>query len=450
MLKDNPRRGVSLDQVRYKWVLLGIGFAAVWAAFIAWTFSSLTFFWDEWNVLRDTLANPLSSIFLENGGNFFPLSRALFSLELSLFGPWYAGYVFVTAFLFGLTATVLTLGVLKPASRLEFGLAAALSLAYLLTTGVLFASSMGFMNLWPLSVLFALLAAVWLHNAKADSVAVSLASLGLVLSWLSHGTAILSNACLFVAASLVISAREPGDMRRVRRVLLIVTMPAALVAGFSAAFLAQLSSPGNDNSTTLVGGLGSGFETMAEWLVGTVTTLISAPLLLPLMDFTLFTRLYFLFASMPLVTVLCLAATAVLAYVMLRRGYPTVLLLIALLAISVGFLAIVRTPLIVRYEVLWAPIALLIVAQTLRWIAANRLGRAVVTGYVFFALFVVSLGVMSVSEVSNLERQRDLVNTSALWNPETCISEAVKHREEISPSLSPREICQVVETMQER
>ena len=86
----------------------------------------------------------------------------------------------------------------------------------------------------------------------------------------------------------------------------------------------------------------------------------------------------------------------------------------------------------------------------LNWIAVSRGGRIVVTGYVVLALFVVTLGVMSVSEVSNLERQRDLVNSSSLWNPQTCISEAVKHREEISPSLSPREICQVVETMQGR
>lgn len=428
-------------------LLLTLILSTLWATFLAWRFRDLTFFWDEWNVLRDALLTPLSSIFVENGGNFFPLSRALFSVEVALLGSWYPGYIFVTTLLFGISASLLAIRVLRPTSLIDWAISAVMGIAYLLTTGVVFASSMGFMNLWPLSVLFAVLAALGLTRAGSDRMALGYASMGLVLSWLSHGTAILSNVLLFVAATLVIWARDAHTRNRSRKGFLIASAPAAAVAGLGAAYLAQITANNVGDSGSPLATLANFSDVIADWVVGTTAAIASAALVLPLVDFGVFTRAYLFLAANILIAIVSLLLTAAVSLILWRRGDATPFVLLALLALSIAFLALVRTPFIVRYEVLWAPLALLLVGYVLYEISTRRFGTVIVLAYLSVAAVIIASGTISLRNVADLERQRSAVDALALWNSETCMNESTKRREEISPSLTPEEICAVVERL---
>lgn len=424
-----------------QWIVIVIA-SLSWGILLAFLFRGHTFFWDEWNVLRDTISNPVGSIWIENGGNFFPLSRLVFSGEVVLFSAWYPGYIFTTACLFGLISAITYFRVLQPRTPLEHALAIILVSGYLLSTGVLFASTMGFMNLWPLSVLFAVLAGNQMARAPTDSKALITSFLLMSLSWLSHGTAILSTTCIAIAIALVTALRGSRRLSRPRKWGLLAALPLAIIAGFVAAQLATFSAPQGTQSTSVLSNLRDPSLFVIESAAGYAAALVSGFTVFPLFHFGIFTTL-FLFLVVANWAALVVAGIGVLlASTSKPRSAGFVLL--GLLAMSTLFLALVRTPLILRYEVLWIPIVLVLVWH---FITSHR--NAVTATLMTLVVVLVGAGsliggAIKITSISDIERERSVVNVDLLWHPSTCLPEATMHREEISPSLSPTEICEVV------
>ncbi|MFY9325633.1 MAG: hypothetical protein WAO29_04170, partial [Candidatus Nanopelagicales bacterium] len=134
--------------------------AIIFAVVVTWQNRGLTFFWDEWDVVSATLESPYYGVLQDNGGNFFPLSRIVFGIELAIFGTWYPGYMLVTSLLFGSTALAFNL-LLDDGNKFRRIALSAFSVIYLSSTGVLLASSMGFMLKWGLSPLLAIISATF-------------------------------------------------------------------------------------------------------------------------------------------------------------------------------------------------------------------------------------------------------------------------------------------------
>lgn len=82
----------------------------------------------------------------------------MFTLEAHISQGNYWAYISVTSTLFAFVAVALGKLVLRPQSRIEIVLAWLFGLAYLLASGVLFASAMGFMLKWALAPLWAVVA----------------------------------------------------------------------------------------------------------------------------------------------------------------------------------------------------------------------------------------------------------------------------------------------------
>ena len=424
-----------------KWSVTAI-VSLAWGALLAFLFRKHTFFWDEWNVLRDSISNPLGSIWIENGGNFFPLSRLLFSGEVALFSAWYPGYIFVSASLFGLIAAIIYFQVLQPRTPLEHALASILVGGYLLSTGVLFASTMGFMNLWPLSVLFAVLAGNQIARASSDSKALITSSLWLSLSWLSHGTAILSTTCIAIAMALITDLRRSKGLSRSRKWGLVAALPLATIAGFIAAQLATLSATQAVQPTSILGNLQYPSLFVVEGTAGFAASLLSGFTVFPLLHFGTFTTLFLqlVFAEW---TVFAVCGIGVLlASTSKPRSAGFVLL--GLLAVSTLFLALVRSPLILRYEVLWIPVALALVWQLITNQRSVVVAKFMSIGVIVIGAVSLLSGIVQINTISDIERERSAINVNRLWRLSTCLPEATMHREEISPSLSPTEICEVV------
>lgn len=83
-------------------ILIRIGVIASTAYFIGviiWASRSLTFFWDDYEVIGLIADNPIDQMFINGVGHFGPLWRLFFLIEVYVFGPHYFLYTAISALL---------------------------------------------------------------------------------------------------------------------------------------------------------------------------------------------------------------------------------------------------------------------------------------------------------------------------------------------------------------
>lgn len=444
----------------------GVGWAIgalIFAVIVTWQNRSLTFFWDEWDVVSATLESPYYGILQDNGGNFFPLSRIVFGVELAIFGTWYPGYMFFTSLLFGATALAFN-WVLDDGTKTRRILLTAFSLIYLSSTGVLFASSMGFMLKWALSPLFAILAAAFFIRSREASrnpkTMLFIAWLFFFLSWASFSSAIILMALLIVGLIHIApeeSTQKPIAALQVQVSLLIVTISAALaVIGFR---LAELNPPVNQlvgkaqDTIDYVFGLdplNALLLSIAAALAGLAALVIAIPL--HSNDFN--SWLIIAFRDYLGFVVIILGAFFGVVYA-IKKSLPNKQLILSfgLLFSAMAFITVTRTPFIHRYQSLWIPIAILVILAAFSWLSYLNLAfiRNLVLGIVIAAAILSGwhIGTSSL-DMALIERSRDLADANKLTDPAECLAEASNTLEQVAPTISADQVCSILTGLNER
>jgi len=444
----------------------GIGWAIgaiIFAVVVTWQNRGLTFFWDEWDVVSATLESPYYGILQDNGGNFFPLSRIVFGIELAIFGTWYPGYTIVTSLLFGGTALAFNL-LLDDGTKTRRILLTAFSLIYLSSTGVLFASSMGFMLKWALSPLLAILAAAYFIRSREvgrnRNKMLVMAWLFFFLSWASFSSSIILMALLIVG---LIHFAPQGPKRtssaslHIKLSLAILSASAVLaIAGIRITALNPPANPligsaqGVFDSLLLQDPLDSVLLALAAALAGLVSVVIAIPL--HSNDFNSWFIIAFRDYLGIVVGLLFVILGAVYAF---KKSLPNrqIILLFGLLFAAMAFITLARTPFIHRYQSLWIPIAILVILSAFSWLTGLNLTpiRNLVLGVVVAAAVVSGwhIGTSSLG-MAIIERPRDEANSSALVNPEECLNEANKTLEQIAPTITAQRLCSILDTLSQR
>ena len=456
---DREKIRTVLNPWNIGWAIASLLFAVV----VTWQDRGLTFFWDEWDVVSATLESPFYGILQDNGGNFFPLSRIFFGIELALFGSWYPGFVFVTSLLFGGTALVFNV-LLDDGTRIRRIALSAFALIYLSSTGVLFASSMGFMLKWGLSPLLAIIsAAFFIRSRQAQNVRRTdtvLAWLFFMLSWASFSSSIVLMALLIVGLiHFAPAGKEHGAEGQLYVKLSLVILAASALLAVLGIRIAELNPPANP----LIGNAQGVFDNVLAQnpidsillaLAATLESLVSVVIAVPLHSNEFSSWLIIAFRDyLGFVVALLLAILG--GIYLIKKSLPPkqLVLLFGLLFAAMGFITLARTPFIHRYQSLWIPIAVLVILSMFSWL--GNLNLTLIRNLVLAVMMVAAItsgwqiAVNSLS-IANIERQRDTAELSKLRDPLLCLPEASQSLEQIAPTISATRLCSLMETLQSR
>jgi hypothetical protein len=445
------------------WTLAWVIGAILFALVVTWQNRGLTFFWDEWDVVSATLESPYYGILQDNGGNFFPLSRIIFGLELGVFGTWYPGYMLVTSLLFGGTALVFNM-LLDDGSTLRRLTLSAFAVIYLSSTGVLFASSMGFMLLWGLSPLLAVISATFfIRSREKNHKHMKMLVFGwlfFLLSWVSFSSSIVLMALLIVGLiHFAPQGHKKSSSGCLHIKLSIAILSASAVLAIVGIRIAALNPPANPligsaqgvfDSVLLQNPLDSILLALAAALAGLVSVVIAIPL--HSNDFNSWFIIAFRDYLGFVVGILFIILGATYVF---KKSLPNrqLILLFGLLFTAMAFITVARTPFIHRYQSLWIPIAILVILSALSWL--NNLDlvpiRNLVLGVVMVAAVVSGwhIGTSSLA-MATIERPRDLANSTTLGNPEECLEEAGKTLEQIAPTNTAQRLCSILVALSQR
>ena len=441
------------------WAIGAIMFAVV----VTWQNRSLTFFWDEWDVVSATLESPFYGILQDNGGNFFPLSRIVFGIELAIFGTWYPGYMLVTSLLFGGTALVFNL-LLDDGTKIRRLALSAFSIIYLSSTGVLFASSMGFMLKWGLSPLLAIISATFFLRSQEEgrnrAKMLVLASLFFILSWASFSSSIVLMALLIVGLiHFAPQGPERSFSASLHIKLSIAILSASAVLAIAGIRIAALNPPANPligsaqgtfDSVLLQNPLDSILLALAATLAGFTSLVIALPL--HSNDFNSWLIIAFRDYLGFVVGILLILIGVIYAF---KKSLPTrqLIMLFGLLYTAMAFITVARTPFIHRYQSLWIPIAILVILSAFSWLSYLNLTliRNLVLGIVIVAAIISGwhIGTSSL-EMAIIERPRNVANSSTLVNPKECLNEASKTLEQIAPTITAQRLCSILNALNQR
>jgi hypothetical protein len=445
------------------WTLAWVIGALLFALVVTWQNRGLTFFWDEWDVVSATLESPHYGILQDNGGNFFPLSRIVFGLELGIFGTWYPGYMLVTSLLFGGTALAFNM-LLDDGTKIRRIALSAFAVIYLSSTGVLFASSMGFMLKWGLSPLLAVISAIFFVRSREKNhkhmKMLVFGWLFFLLSWASFSSSIVLMGLLVVGLIHFAPQRPEGSFSSSLHIKLsLAILSASAVLAIAGIRIAALNPPANPligsaqgvfDSVLLQDPLDAALLALAATLAGLASVVIAIPL--HSNDF----NSWFIIAFRDYLGIVVGLLFVILgAIYVFKKSLPNrqIILLFGLLFAAMAFITLARTPFIHRYQSLWIPIAILVILSAFSWLTALNLTpiRNLVLG-VAMAAAVVSgwhIGTNSLA-MATIERSRDLAKSSTLGNPEECLEEAGKTLEEIAPTITAQRLCSILDALNQR
>ncbi len=445
------------------WIVAWSIGAILFALVVTWQNRGLTFFWDEWDVVSATLESPYYGILQDNGGNFFPLSRIVFGIELAIFGTWYPGYMFVTSLLFGATAFAFN-WFLDDGTKTRRILLTAFSIIYLSSTGVLFASSMGFMLKWALSPLLAILAAAFFVRSQEagrnSTITLFMAWLFFFLSWASFSSSIILMALLIVGLIHMAPQKltgKPITSLPIKLSILILFMSVALAgAGIR---IAELNPPTNP----LIGSAQGVFDSVLLQdprdsillaLAATLAAIASVVIAVPLHsnDFNSWLIIAFRDYLGFVAALLLVFLGAIYAF---KKSLPSrqIVLLFGLLFVAMAFITVTRTPFIHRYQSLWVPLAILVILSVLTWLRSINLA---ILGNIMFGIVIAAavvsswhIGTSSFS-IANIEKQRDVADSLRLGNPSQCFTEATESINQIAPTISAQRLCSILDALSQR
>lgn len=452
--------GVKMRLRLNPWVLIWTIIALAFALIITWQDRGLTFFWDEWDVVWATIESPNFGVLQDNGGNFFPLSRVIFALEMWIFGTWYPGYIFVTSLIFGATTLAFNL-TMDDGTRTRRILLTAFSLVYLSSTGVLFASSMGFMLKWGLSPLLAIISAAFFIRSRGGyekrSRYLVLAWIFFALSWAAFSSSIALMALLIIGLIHMSPSRPQSAPLEIRLSALIAAMSiVALVVGIRVAELNPPLNPliGNAQESLSSALSADPSSTLKLALASTFAGVVSVLTSLPLHDNDVNSWLIIAFNDY-LVAIVGGSAVLIAGICAFKRSLPSsrVMIVFGLLFGTNLFISIARTPLIHRYQALWVFIAILFVFSVLNWFTKIDLKSL---AHFVIALVVVAGAIstwhiaFNALAIGNIERDRSAADSSLLLDPSSCVAEASPNLEQFAPTISAPEVCTLLKMLEDR
>ncbi len=380
-----------------------------------------------------------------------------------IFGTWYPGYMLVTSLLFGSTAFAFNL-LLDDGTKIRRIALSAFAVIYLSSTGVLFASSMGFMLKWGLSPLLAIISAAFFlrsqEEGRSQTKMLILGSLFFILSWASFSSSIILMALLIVGL-IHFAPRGPDRSfsTSLHIKLSIAILSASAVLAIAGIRIAALNPPTNPligsaqgvfDSILLQNPLDSILLALAATLAGLASVLIAAPL--HSNDFNSWFIIAFRDYLGFVVGILFIILGVIYAS---KKSLPTrqLVLLFGLLFTAMAFITVARTPFIHRYQSLWIPIAILVILSAFSWLSYLNLAliRNLVLGVVIAAAILSGwhIGTSSLG-MATIERQRDVANSSTLGNPEECLNEASRTLEQIAPTITAQRLCSILNALNQR
>jgi len=139
----------------------------------------------------------------------------------------------------------------------------------------------------------------------------------------------------------------------------------------------------------------------------------------------------------------------------LKKSLPNrqLILLLGLLFASMAFITLARTPFIHRYQSLWVLLAILVILSAFSWLTSLNLTsiRNLLLGVVIAASVVSGwhIGTNALA-IATIERQRNLANSSALANPESCLNEASETLSQIAPTITSQRLCSILDALNQR
>lgn len=445
------------------WVVAWAAGVIIFAIIVAWQDRGLTFFWDEWDVIWATMESPYYGVLQDNGGNFFPLSRIIYAIELAVFGSWYPGYVVVAALLFGATAFAFN-KLMDDGTLIRRIALSSFSVIYLSSTGVLFASSMGFMLKWALSPLFAIIAATYFVRSRGENVnQIKMLVLGWLfffLTWAAFSSAIVLMALLMIG---LIHVAPTGELRSsspsLRINLSLAILVLSIVGVVLGIYLAGLNPPINPLTGTaqssVDGVLSMNIANAVVLAVAsTLAGLFSVAVAIPLHNNDVNAWLIIAFRDYLAVIVAILAILLAGIYA-LRKSLPGryLILLFMLFLAANTFISVTRSPFIHRYQTLLIPTAILILLLVIKWLTdlrlpiARNLLLAIIVGAACISVWHIATNALP---IANVERQRSIADSAILKDPSRCVNEATMALDQIAPTIAAKEVCAITYLLDQR
>ena len=236
--------------------------------------SHLWYWFDEWTILRSQESEYLG-LLQGHFGNFFPLGRLVFWVEVQVFGNFYPGLVLVNSVLVLITLyLVWRIVSLRQSLNLWQQIVSIAGLTIFATAaGVQFDVLWGFQVCWLLSVFFVVLGP---YLVQRESIKPLTSLSFVVLSWLSMGSNVIPSTLLYLALMFLIK-RRPLKFGWI--INFLVLSAAALVLTLTGVIIARLNPSveplAQPSGVQLPGSLADVAAGMGEVLAGSILWLIT-------------------------------------------------------------------------------------------------------------------------------------------------------------------------------
>ena len=236
--------------------------------------SQIWYWFDEWTIIRSQESAYLG-LLQGHFGNFFPLGRLIFWVEVEVFGNFYPGLVLVNSVLVLITLyLVWRIISLRRSLNLWQQIVSIASLSIFATAaGVQFDVMWGFQVCWLLSILLAVLGPYLVQKGSIRPVT----SVGfLLLSWLSMGSNIIPSSLLFMSLMLLIN-KKPFKLAWITNFLLvsIAALSLTLIGIVIARLNPSIEPLAQPSGVQLPGSLADVASGLGEVLAGSILWLVT-------------------------------------------------------------------------------------------------------------------------------------------------------------------------------
>ena len=417
----------------------------------------LTFYWDDYFILDSQFNDSLLELMASGvNGNWWPLSTLVTWVEIRIFGTWYAGYILVNTVLSAINGLLLWMIARELVPRNTPWYLLTPLFIYPLTLQVSVNSTV-LTSSWPVSVTFALLAALAITRTYHPSIVV----IFMAMSWLAMSGMFLINAVTVASVALVHWARN-GELTR-RRALFGVAMIAFGIAGTLIGYQVMRYAPSNDLAPpTLSGSILESLD--AGRLLESVASLATAWLLSPMVPFAyvyerVLTTAAIFVASYALTLFALSLVLGIVGFLLLRRSsrrhlvyrqfLPSIAVLLGPVVLLAAVLAIARSGNMFapRYGIMWLiPVGILWVMAAVALARKSQSAQRVL-GIMGFGilLFAVALFPTTATQAIDVDRPRLEQSATQADLITRCIAgQDVIPLETMAPGLDPDRFCPIM------
>lgn len=441
--------------VRAKWAALAL--IALYTSTWMFLTRDLTFYWDDYFILDSQFNDSLLELIASGvNGNWWPLSTLVTWIEIRIFGTWYAGYILVNTVLSAINGLLLWMITRELVPRKTPWYLLTPLFLYPLTLQVSVNSTV-LTSSWPISVTFALLAALAIIRRYHPLIVV----IFMAMSWLAMSGMFLINAVTVASVALVHWARA-GKLSR-RHVLVGISIIAFGIGGTLIGYQVMRYAPSNDLAPPALSG--SLLESLdAGRLLESVASLSTSWLLSPIIPFAyvherVLTTAAIFVATYVLILIALSLVLGIVGFSLIKRSsirhrfyrqfLPLTAVLIGPVVLLAAVLAIARSGNMFapRYGIMWLiPVGILWVMTAVVVTWKSHVGQRVVglTGFGIL-LFAVALFPTTATQAIDVDRPRLEQSAKQSQLILSCIAgQNVIPLETMAPGLDPERFCPIM------